>query len=46
LAACADFLIQPHGERTILTTGTACTLYAVFYLLLVVWPQSLRRAPA
>lgn len=43
LAACADLLVRPLGERTLLTTAAACALYAAFYLVLVIWPSSLRR---
>lgn len=46
LAAGADFLVRPLGERTLLTTGLACTLYAAFYLLLLIRPKVLRREPS
>ena len=46
LAACADFLVRPLGERTLLTTGVACALYASFYLLLLIRPKFRRREPS
>ncbi|GEP01749.1 lipopolysaccharide biosynthesis protein [Methylobacterium haplocladii] len=46
LAAGADFLVRPLGERTLVTTGLACALYAVFYLPLLIWPKPLQREPS
>lgn len=46
LAAGADFLVRPLGERTVLATGLACGLYAAFYLVLLIWPRFLRHEPS